>query len=137
MVYADADGSMVLLADIKEGYKAVVYLLQLLGILFIGILQMFESTCCIHIVSRIDADFFSIYPSWRRPMLIFIRFSASLIPWAVRRTYSPPASTIRLVCATLASVSCVAVFVILCMRIGLEPPIGVAPMFTSDVSRRE
>ena len=60
MVYADADGSMVLLADIKEGYKAVVYLLQLLGILFIGILQMFESTCCIHIVSRIDADFFYI-----------------------------------------------------------------------------
>ena len=76
-------------------------------------------------------------PSWRRPMLIFIRFSASLMPWAVRRTYSPPASTIRLACATLASVSCVAVFVILCMRIGLEPPIGVAPMFTSDVSRRE
>ena len=41
-------------------------------------------------------------------MLIFIRFSASLLPWAVRRTYSPPASTIRLACATLASVSCVA-----------------------------
>ena len=60
MVHADADGSMVLLADIKEGDKAVVYLLQLLGIFLIGILQMLESTCCIHIVSRIDA-YFSTY----------------------------------------------------------------------------
>ena len=60
MEMTDADGSMVLLADIKEGDKAVVYLLQLLGIFLIGILQMLESTCCIHIVSRIDAYFFYI-----------------------------------------------------------------------------
>ncbi|EXZ65816.1 hypothetical protein M120_4565 [Bacteroides fragilis str. 3783N1-8] len=43
----------------------------------------------------------------------------------------------RFAWATQASVSCVGVFVIDWIRIGLGPPNGTAPIFTSEVSRRE
>jgi glycine cleavage system H protein len=76
-------------------------------------------------------------PWLRSPILMFIKFSASLMPWVVRRTYSPPASTIRFACSTQACVSCVDVFVIDWTRIELGPPNGTAPIFTSVVSLRK
>ena len=55
MVHADADGCVVLFADIEEGDEAVAYLLQLLCVLLVCIFQMLESAGGIHVVARIDA----------------------------------------------------------------------------------
>ena len=65
-------------------------------------------------------------------VLIAARPTAVNLPWAVKRTYSPPASIIRMACATEASVSKVGTFAIDCIRTGLSPPIGVFPIWTSD-----
>lgn len=61
---------------------------------------------------------------------------ASRSPWAVKRTYSAPASIIRIAWQTAASVSIVETFAIDWMRIGLSPPNGVFPMLTIDDLRR-
>ena len=60
MIYTDADSCMILLADIQERNEPVMYLLQLLCILFVCIFQMLEGACGIYIVSRIDTHFLDI-----------------------------------------------------------------------------
>ena len=60
MVYADAYGGVVLLADIDERNKPVFNLLQFPGIFLVRVLQLLERPCRIHIVAWIDADLLCI-----------------------------------------------------------------------------
>src|SRR5690606_9730412 len=87
-------------------------------------------------VKWISATNGTVYPLARNSFLILARFSASLILGAVMRTYSQPASTIRMVCSTEPNVSMVSTVVILWIRIGLSPPIGTLPTVTSRVKNR-
>ena len=60
MVDTDAYGGMVLAADVYEGHKARLYLLELLGILRVGILKLAESACGVDIVAGVDAHFLAV-----------------------------------------------------------------------------
>ena len=60
MVYADTDGCVVLLADIKERHEAVTNLLKFLCIFLVGIFQFLEDTCRINIVARVHAHLLAI-----------------------------------------------------------------------------
>ena len=51
---------MVLLTNIQEGDELLLYLLQLCGILLIGIFQMLERTTGIHVVAGIDTYLLTI-----------------------------------------------------------------------------
>ena len=82
--------------------------------------------------------------SWNSEELTFrqgfpvLRFSASFTPGAVIRTYSQPASIMRIDCSTVARVSMVLVVVMDCTRTGWFPPSGRLPMFTiREVYARE
>ena len=46
---------MVLLANLEERNKALADLLNLGSILLVGIVQVLESTCCIHVIAGVDA----------------------------------------------------------------------------------
>ena len=63
MVDTDTDGSMMLLTDIKKWYKFRLYLLQFLGILLIRILQVFEYTTWIDVITRVDTYLLTILGS--------------------------------------------------------------------------
>ena len=52
---AYADGGIMLTADVHERDETVAYAFNLLGILLVGVLQMLERACRIHIVARVDA----------------------------------------------------------------------------------
>ncbi len=67
-------------------------------------------------------------PALRSSLLILARFSASLTPWAVSLTSSPPASMMRMHWLTLATVSRVSVLVMLCTLTGRSPPNVRLPM---------
>ena len=60
VVHANANGSVMLLADIQEGHKAVLYLLQFFGIFLIGVFFLDELTCRVDIVARIDTHLLGI-----------------------------------------------------------------------------
>ena len=55
MVHANADCRLVLLTDINKRYKLALYLLQFLGILRVGILQVLERTAGVYVVAGVDA----------------------------------------------------------------------------------
>ena len=63
MIHTDADGSMMLLADVEERYEANLNLLKFVGILLVGIFLLDELAGRIHVVARIDADFLTIESS--------------------------------------------------------------------------
>ena len=46
---------MVLLTNLEERNKALADLLNLGSILLVGIVQMLEGTCCIHVIAGVDA----------------------------------------------------------------------------------
>ena len=56
MIHTDTDGGVVGFTDVQEGNEAVAYLPDLLRVLLIGIFQMLEGACGIHVVARVDAD---------------------------------------------------------------------------------
>ena len=60
VIHTDADGGMVLFADIQERNKLAFYLLQFGGIFLVGVFQMLEHTTRIHIIARIDAHLLTI-----------------------------------------------------------------------------
>lgn len=60
MIHPDADSRMMLLADVEEGHKALLYLLQLLRILLVGIFFLYKLTCRIHVVAGIHSYFLRI-----------------------------------------------------------------------------
>ena len=60
MVHSDTQSCMVFPTDIQQGNEALFYLAKFAGIFFVGIFQMFESTCRISIIARVDTDFFCI-----------------------------------------------------------------------------
>ena len=63
MIHTDADGSMMLLADVEERYEANLNLLKFVGILLVGIFLLDELAGRIHVVARIDAHFLTIESS--------------------------------------------------------------------------
>ena len=63
MIHTDADGSMMLLADVEERYEAILNLLKFVGILLVGIFLLDELAGRIHVVARIYAHFFTIESS--------------------------------------------------------------------------
>ena len=63
MIHTDADGSMMLLADVEERYEAILNLLKFVGILLVGIFLLDELAGRIHVVARIDAHFLAIESS--------------------------------------------------------------------------
>ena len=77
-----------------------------------------------------------VYPCAFSSLRISPRLRASRSPWAVKRTYSAPASIMRMAWRTAASVSMVETFAMDWMRIGFSPPSGVFPMLTTDDLRR-
>ena len=60
VVDTDADGGVVLLADVEEGHELGFYLLQLGSILGIGVFEVLEGAPGIDIVARIDAYLLAI-----------------------------------------------------------------------------
>lgn len=60
MIHADTNRRVMLLTDIQEGHKAVLYLFQFFGIFLIGIFFLDELTCRVDIVARIDTHFLGI-----------------------------------------------------------------------------
>ena len=60
MVNAYAYGGAVLTANIQERDKAFAYALNLLCVFLIGVFQLFERTCRIHVVARVDAHLLHI-----------------------------------------------------------------------------
>ena len=60
VVDADTDSGMMLLADIEEGHQFGFNLLQLGGILLVGIFQVLEGASGIDIVARIDTYFLTV-----------------------------------------------------------------------------
>ena len=66
---------------------------------------------------------------------MFFMFSASRVPWVVKRTSSPPASMMRLAWATLPSVSLVSVVAIDWMRMGFWPPMAMLPTWATLLIR--
>ena len=63
MIHTDADGSMMLLADVEERYEAILNLLKFVGILLVGIFLLDELAGRIHVVAWIYAHFLSIESS--------------------------------------------------------------------------
>ena len=63
VVHADADGCMMLLADVEERHEAVFYLLEFVGVLLIGIFLLDELAGRIHIVARVYAHLLTIESS--------------------------------------------------------------------------
>ena len=63
MVHADADGCMILLADIEEWNESVFYLLQFVSIFLIGIFLLDELAGRINIVARIDTHLLAVESS--------------------------------------------------------------------------
>ena len=63
MIHTDADGSMMLLADVEERYEAILNLLKFVGILLVGIFLLDQLAGRIHVVARIDAHFLAIESS--------------------------------------------------------------------------
>src|SRR5665213_724721 len=78
-----------------------------------------------------------LYPRARNSFFMFSKFCASFKLGAVMRTYSQPASIMRMDCSTVAIVSNVFVVVMDCKRIGFSPPIGTSPIVTTRVFQRE
>ena len=76
------------------------------------------------------------YPFSFSEARMFLRFKASFLLGAVKRTISQPASIIRMDCATDFSVSMVFVVVMDWRQSGLFPPITRFPIRTSIVVRR-
>ena len=60
MVHADADGGMVLLADIEEWHEAIFYLLKFVGIFLVGIFLLDKLAGRIDIVARVDAHLLAV-----------------------------------------------------------------------------
>ena len=60
VVHADADGCMMLLADVEERHEAVFYLLEFVGVLLIGIFLLDELAGRIHIVARVYAHLLAV-----------------------------------------------------------------------------
>ena len=60
MVHADADGCMMLLADVEEWHEALLYLLEFVGVLLISIFLLDELAGRIHVIARVDAHFLTI-----------------------------------------------------------------------------
>ena len=56
VVHTQANGRMMRLADVEERNEATAYLLDLLGILLVGIFELLERTTGIDVIARIDAD---------------------------------------------------------------------------------
>ena len=63
MVHADADGCMILLADIEEWNESVFYLLQFVSIFLVGIFLLDELAGRINIVARIDTHLLAVESS--------------------------------------------------------------------------
>ena len=63
VVHADADGCMVLLADVEERHEALLNLLEFVGVLLISIFLLDELAGRIHVVARIYAHFLTIESS--------------------------------------------------------------------------
>ena len=63
MVHTDADGSMVLLADVEERYETLLNLLKFVSILLISIFLLDELAGRIHVVARVYAYFLTIESS--------------------------------------------------------------------------
>ena len=63
VVHAYAHGRVVFAADVEEGHEALLQLFQLLGILGIGIFDMLERACRVHIVARVHAHLLCIESS--------------------------------------------------------------------------
>ena len=55
MVYANAYGRVVFATDIEERHETCIYLLNLFGIFFVGIFQLFEGASRVYIVAGIYA----------------------------------------------------------------------------------
>ena len=60
VVHADADGCMMLLADVEERHEAVFNLLEFVSILFISIFLLDELAGRIHVVARIYAHLLAV-----------------------------------------------------------------------------
>ena len=60
MVDADANGGVMLLANVDEGHKTLVDFAKLGLIFLVGILQMAERTCRVDVVTRVDAHLLAI-----------------------------------------------------------------------------
>ena len=60
VVHTYAHRRTVLAANLEEGKQACLYLLQFLGILLVGVLQLLELTCGIHIVAGVDTNLLAI-----------------------------------------------------------------------------
>ena len=60
MVYADAYGRAVLLADVNKGDQTLVQTLQLCGILLVGIFQVLEGAGGVDVVAGIDAHLLTV-----------------------------------------------------------------------------
>ena len=60
MVYADADSSMVLLADIEERNESFLNLLEFVGIFLVGIFLLDKLAGRIHVVAWVDTHLFAI-----------------------------------------------------------------------------
>ena len=60
VVDADAYGCVVLPADVEEGHEAVFYLLQLLGVLLVGVLLMHKLAGRVDVVAGVDAHLLGI-----------------------------------------------------------------------------
>ena len=60
MVYADADSSMVLLADIEERNESFLNLLEFVGIFLVCIFLLDKLAGRIHVVAWVDTHLFAI-----------------------------------------------------------------------------
>jgi hypothetical protein len=150
MIHTDADGSMVLLADVEERYEAILNLLKFVGILLVGIFLLDELAGRIHVVARIDAHFLTIESSHVGNVRIEVNIGYERSPIAVGTdagidvfhvlclagTLSGEAHQFSSACCTQASVSLVLVVVIDWMRIGLSPPRPRAPICATEEARR-
>ncbi len=60
MVHSDAQGGVVLSANLQQGQQGVLYLLQFSGILLVGILKFSESAGRVDVVAGVDAHLLGI-----------------------------------------------------------------------------
>ena len=63
VVHADAHRRVVFAADIEEGHEAVLQLLELVGILRVGILNLLEHARRVYVVARVDAHLLCVQRS--------------------------------------------------------------------------
>ena len=60
MVDTDADGSVVLFADIDKGHELGLNLLQFLLIFLVSVLQMLKSAARVNVVARVNSHLLTV-----------------------------------------------------------------------------